>query len=101
MFEKLGGRKFVATVLIIGIGVLIDIFAKNGLSGNMLQLLEVALIGFTATNAVAGILATRGIVPPQADPVPNPEMEEMRSSINRLTDGTRLILEALNKALTK
>ena len=41
MFDKLGGRKFVALVLLIGAGVAVDILAPKGLSSNLMNLMVI------------------------------------------------------------
>lgn len=51
LFDKLGGRKFLLTLIIIGVGALVEVFGKNGLSQNFVALLLGAAGVFGAANA--------------------------------------------------
>lgn len=58
MFESLGGRKFVMTVLIMAAGVAVEVHAPTGMSVTMAGFLASILATFSATNA---IISTRSI----------------------------------------
>lgn len=50
-FDKLGGRKFVMSIICLVAGVLIEIYSKNGLSANMVALIGALYATFTGANA--------------------------------------------------
>jgi TolA-binding protein len=72
LFDKLGGRKFALTLLVILVGALVEAFGKNGLSQNFVALLLGSSTIFGAANAMvtmkAGELtAGQGASEPVAD----------------------------------
>ena len=52
VFDKIGGRKTVMTVLLVGLGTTVDLVAVNGMSQNLLTLLMVAGSGFLVGNVL-------------------------------------------------
>jgi len=51
LFDKMGGRKFVLTMIILVAGGLVEAFGKNGLSANFVALLLGASTVFGVANA--------------------------------------------------
>lgn len=51
IFDKVGGRKFIASLVVLGIAAAIEIYGKSGLSTNMAGLLAAVYATFSASNA--------------------------------------------------
>lgn len=50
--EKMGGRKFVLTLLMIGVGTVIEVVTERGLSATFAGFLGAILAAYSAANAV-------------------------------------------------
>lgn len=73
MFDKIGGRKFALTIIILLFGSLIEAFGKNGLSANMIALLLGAGGIFGVANAATTIKQLGQ--PASQDETPAPEQQ--------------------------
>jgi flagellar hook-basal body complex protein FliE len=92
IYEKLGGRKAIMTILIVGIGALVDILAKSGLSQNLLSLLGIALGAFVTGNGIehaANAIKARKVQKTEstqaaAAPAPSVDLEPINDTLNQL-----------------
>lgn len=78
MFERIGGRKFVASTLTVAVGVLVMIF-KGDVPPNLMHLLEVTLGVFAGGNVVstvAGAFYGGKQEAGEAEPVPASPVEQ-------------------------
>lgn len=69
--DKLGGRKFLLTLLIIGVGTLVQLLSKNGVTESFTALLIGAAAAYGATNTIItskAIGAAGAALPPQQQP---------------------------------
>jgi hypothetical protein len=55
IFDKIGGRKFIASIIVLGVAAAIEIYSKNGLSTNMAGLLAAVYATFSASNALTTV----------------------------------------------
>lgn len=60
LFEKLGGRKFLAFMLTLIVGVTVELATSKGLTTNLLTLLLASSAAYTALNVVQKRLAGGG-----------------------------------------
>ena len=60
IFDKVGGRKFIASLVVLGIAAAIEIYGKNGLSTNMAGLLAAVYATFSASNAFTTVKSLAG-----------------------------------------
>ena len=86
IFKKLGGRKFVAALVCIVSGTLIEIYAANGLSVNMAGLIAAIYATFSASNTMITRKQLEGehqpapaAPPPQ--PSSQPDMQQLASQL--------------------
>ena len=66
IFNIAGGRKIILGLLVMLVGVLVDSFAPNGLTNNLLDLLKYIGVGFFAGNGlehIANAVKDRQAVP--------------------------------------
>lgn len=107
MFDKIGGRKFALTIIILLFGSLIEAFGKNGLSANMVALLLGAGGIFGVANAATTIkqlgqpVATepQDETPAQAPPAVGPEhLEAVAGEVEQLRAELETQAEALSTA---
>lgn len=109
MFDKIGGRKFVLTIVILLFGSLLEAFGKNGLSANMVALLLGAGGIFGVANAATTIKqlgqpvatepAPQDETPAQAPPAVGPEhLEAVAGEVEQLRAELETQAEALSTA---
>lgn len=51
MWSKLGGRKFIGLILIMGAAIAVDVYGKNGLSVELVGLFTALYTAYTVTNS--------------------------------------------------
>lgn len=76
MFDKIGGRKFIASLIVMGVAAAIEIYGKNGLSTNMAGLLGAIYATFSATNAFTTVKTASSEQPAGAATPPPPDIAQ-------------------------
>lgn len=51
-FDKIGGRKLVMSILSLAVGIVLELYSKNGLSANMLTLIGALYATYAGTNTL-------------------------------------------------
>ncbi len=105
MFDKLGGRKFVMTLLMISVATAIDLCTARGLSENMMMLLMSAA-GIFITGNAAEYFAKKGVsqeVTTSAEPVEinYPDLTNLSQKVEVVMNGVNLSNQALAKIISK
>jgi len=107
MIDKIGGRKVLVSVLVLGIGLAADIFLKNGISSNLLALLLGIVGSYTVGNVgehVAGAMGSRGEAPEAAPADLTPIMTELsglQASLGEIRAGVATSQQALSFIIEK
>lgn len=89
MYEKLGGRKLLMTVLLAGVSIGIEQAGGAGLSDNLKELLQFLFLGFVGGN-VGEHFAKRNtskLPPLPVSPVINPKLDELHKKMDELKGG--------------
>jgi len=98
IYEKLGGRKAVMTIILVGVGAAVDILAKAGLSQNLLSLLAIALGAFVTGNGIehaALAFKARGKKADGATPAAQVDLSGIEAAINQLGQGQQAMANRL------
>lgn len=100
IFDKLGGRKFVMSIVAMLIAAAIDAFGKNGLTTNMAGLITALYTAFAATNAfVSGKVAANMPEGEQQPVAPaNPQTEQTLQALVPILNQVGQELAAIKEA---
>ena len=79
--EKLGGRKFVLTIISLIVGTVVEVYSKNGVSATFASLLAGLVATFGVANTVLshkaiGAKPTEAVEASEPEPTEEPEEEE-------------------------
>lgn len=99
MFTKPGLRKIIVGTVLVLIGVLVDLFAKTGLSANLLDLLKFVGVGFYLGNGLehmAIAVKKKKVASPGPQPkAPEVDMSGVEDKLDRLERGNKVLSEAI------